>query len=468
MHSARRAASLPPCPASAALHLGAEGRRLGAVRIVDDVGDAGLLAQLGYCAAAAIGVQQVGRQAGSLLPSSAAKLKLPGYVQHGDVSHTDICGLEPSPNAPPATTSSAARGAKQLVVVTTQAMASAPSRSTSRRMACMFRDASPSWQLVQRPALTALQFSSCMCRTPVWACSTTHTKPLAPAWAAHLDISDQLIPVQPHGDHHCLVARGLDGLEARLLVDARPQHVPGASQPGRGGRRVGGGRGGWRFAQAAASTSKQGPAARLSVQTCLSTAWQRTGTIPTPFTAHLAVGGRMPRSASSAEVMAMPVASGTTSAAPTSFMPATSSASAASRWVSLASREEPAALGCSAAMSPERPMPCARPQWRRATRGLATRASRSPTPTLSGKLLLSISAASWDRREARGWCGQQGCVWIKSCGRAARMQPQLGTLLMIAHQVCGGSSGHEGHNSPPAAASQWWARPTPAQAAAAG
>lgn len=66
-------------------------------------------------------------------------------------------------------------------------------------------------------------------------------------------------------------------------------------------------------------------------------------TLETLHKARLAVGGSCGRSASMVAVSAMPVASGSTVTAPRSPSPASCSASAASRFVSFASREEPAA-----------------------------------------------------------------------------------------------------------------------------
>ena len=109
--------------------------------------------------------------------------------------------------------------------------------------------------------------------------------------------------------------------------------------------------------------------------------------------------------ASSTNVRVMPVARGRTNAGPMSSSPAIRMASATRRFVSLLSRDEPAAFGCSAATSPERPMPCARFQCLRATSGLYTLASRSPTPTLSRKLLESIMAAS-ERKLSMLWSSQ--------------------------------------------------------------
>eukprot|EP00962_Isochrysis_galbana_P007985 scaffold2182_cov118-Isochrysis_galbana.AAC.8 len=60
--------------------------------------------------------------------------------------------------------------------------------------------------------------------------------------------------------------------------------------------------------------------------------------------------------------------------------------------------DEPAALGCASAMSPERPMPCANPKCRCETRGQMTRPSRSPTPALPGKVLESSAASSASSR----------------------------------------------------------------------
>mmetsp|Transcript_32331 Transcript_32331/g.52551 ORF Transcript_32331/g.52551 Transcript_32331/m.52551 type:complete len:216 (+) Transcript_32331:1084-1731(+) len=61
-------------------------------------------------------------------------------------------------------------------------------------------------------------------------------------------------------------------------------------------------------------------------------------------------------------------------------------------------RDDPAAFGCMAPTSPDRPIPCANPMWRALTRALNTRPSRSPTPTLSGKLFESIEAISLRKR----------------------------------------------------------------------
>ena len=83
-----------------------------------------------------------------------------------------------------------------------------------------------------------------------------------------------------------------------------------------------------------------------------------------------AVFGRLDFMASRTRVRVMPVARGRTSAGPMSSSPAIFIASATRRLVSLLSKDEPAALGCSAATSPERPMPCARFQCLRATSGL--------------------------------------------------------------------------------------------------
>ena len=65
--------------------------------------------------------------------------------------------------------------------------------------------------------------------------------------------------------------------------------------------------------------------------------------------------------ASNVSVSVIPVASGNTSAGPASSSPATRNASPTSRLVSFERRDDPAALGCSAATSPDLPMPCARP-----------------------------------------------------------------------------------------------------------
>ena len=119
----------------------------------------------------------------------------------------------------------------------------------------------------------------------------------------------------------------------------------------------------------------------------------------------VAVFGRLDLTASSTNVRVMPVARGRTNAGPMSSRPAIRMASATRRFVSLLSRDEPAAFGCSAATSPERPMPCARFQCLRATSGLYTLASRSPTPTLSRKLLESIMAAS-ERKLSMLWSSQ--------------------------------------------------------------
>jgi len=118
-----------PLPA----HLGTQRRRLHAVGVVDDVCDARLLAQLGNCRAA-MRLQCRMRQAGCHQLSLRASQQ--GHT-HTQKSASEVCAKDPFKPCPPATTSSAARGAKQLVVVTMQAMASAPSRPTSSRMACM-------------------------------------------------------------------------------------------------------------------------------------------------------------------------------------------------------------------------------------------------------------------------------------------------------------------------------------------
>lgn len=60
-----------------------------------------------------------------------------------------------------------------------------------------------------------------------------------------------------------------------------------------------------------------------------------------------------------------------TTGGPISSSPAMRSASPASAAPSFARSELPAAFGCSAAMSPDRPTPCARRKWRRATVGHA-------------------------------------------------------------------------------------------------
>mmetsp|Transcript_45226 Transcript_45226/g.143962 ORF Transcript_45226/g.143962 Transcript_45226/m.143962 type:complete len:252 (-) Transcript_45226:19-774(-) len=108
----------------------------------------------------------------------------------------------------------------------------------------------------------------------------------------------------------------------------------------------------------------------------------------------LAVAGRFAFRERRTIVMAMPVARGRTAQAPRSPSPASLRALWVRSSVTLRRREDPAALGCSAARSPERPAPCASPKFLLYTSGHATRASRSPTPTLSTKLLLSMRAQS--------------------------------------------------------------------------
>lgn len=150
-------------------------------------------------------------------------------------------------------------------------------------------------------------------------------------------VRHQLLSVQPHRQHQGLEAGGLNGFQAGLLVDAGPQDVPAGG--GRQGRR---GQGGSIEAGQQASKPVCCNAAVLASGNGVLDGCCFSNT-------DLAVAGTVPRSASSAVASAMPVASGTTSAAPTSFIPATSSACAASRWVRRARRLEPAALGCSAA-----------------------------------------------------------------------------------------------------------------------
>eukprot|EP00967_Tisochrysis_lutea_P147076 scaffold278836_cov32-Tisochrysis_lutea.AAC.1 len=60
--------------------------------------------------------------------------------------------------------------------------------------------------------------------------------------------------------------------------------------------------------------------------------------------------------------------------------------------------DEPAALGCASAMSPERPMPWPSPKWRCEMMGQTTRPSRSPTPALPTKVLESRPASSASSR----------------------------------------------------------------------
>ena len=79
-------------------------------------------------------------------------------------------------------------------------------------------------------------------------------------------------------------------------------------------------------------------------------------------TTYLAAG-RIARSASIVSVTVMPVATGSTRQLTlTLSAPARLIASAARKLVSLYSSDEPAALGCSSAMSPERPMPWPKPK----------------------------------------------------------------------------------------------------------
>jgi len=82
-------------------------------------------------------------------------------------------------------------------------------------------------------------------------------------------------------------------------------------------------------------------------------------------------------------------------------LPAIRSRSRDIRSARRANKDEPAALGCMAAMSPERPTPWPRRKCRRATMELAMRASRSPIPALSAAV-----AKRWAKKwasDSRHW-----------------------------------------------------------------
>mmetsp|Transcript_2729 Transcript_2729/g.6565 ORF Transcript_2729/g.6565 Transcript_2729/m.6565 type:complete len:234 (-) Transcript_2729:130-831(-) len=93
-------------------------------------------------------------------------------------------------------------------------------------------------------------------------------------------------------------------------------------------------------------------------------------------------------------VKAMPVATGKVATSPSSCMPDRESASFTRALQTLHRREEPAAFGWMAEMSPDRPIPCARPKCLSFTILLSTLPSLSPTPALPTKLFVSIMAIS--------------------------------------------------------------------------
>mmetsp|Transcript_37485 Transcript_37485/g.104163 ORF Transcript_37485/g.104163 Transcript_37485/m.104163 type:complete len:206 (-) Transcript_37485:113-730(-) len=128
--------------------------------------------------------------------------------------------------------------------------------------------------------------------------------------------------------------------------------------------------------------------------------------------------GRIWRRAKKTSVIVRPVAAGNTQQAFAALMPAMWIASSARYRVSWTSREDPAAFGCSAMTSPLRPMPCVSPKCRWRTRLLRTRPSRSPTPTLPMKLLVSKDATS-----SRNICMD------------ASSQPSSGSLLCVSSAV---------------------------------
>mmetsp|Transcript_70140 Transcript_70140/g.196562 ORF Transcript_70140/g.196562 Transcript_70140/m.196562 type:complete len:237 (+) Transcript_70140:1056-1766(+) len=104
--------------------------------------------------------------------------------------------------------------------------------------------------------------------------------------------------------------------------------------------------------------------------------------------------GRNCRWANSTRVIVNPVAVGSTQQAFAALMPAMRMASKERYRVKCTITDEPAALGCSAMTSPLRPMPWASPKCRSRTNAEMTRPSRSPTPTLPMKLLVSNDASS--------------------------------------------------------------------------
>mmetsp|Transcript_28203 Transcript_28203/g.70775 ORF Transcript_28203/g.70775 Transcript_28203/m.70775 type:complete len:230 (-) Transcript_28203:177-866(-) len=173
---------------------------------------------------------------------------------------------------------------------------------------------------------------------------------------------------------------------AKQLVEVTTQHTFSAPAPVTAASTPATSVSSWSPTSLMGTTKSSSPAASTALTHVF---WSRRH-----HTTLVAVCGRCAFIASKVMVSVMPVARGSTSAGPISASPANFMASATRRLVSLLRREEPAALGCSAATSPDLPMPCARPQCLLDTRGLYTRASLSPTPTLSRKLLLSIMDAS--------------------------------------------------------------------------
>lgn len=111
-------------------YLCAQRRGLHSIGVVDDVCNAGLLAQLGHCETAQAPGHRSRHGERAFLTAMAEECSRTHqlYITNPVLWLSNLQS--------PATTSSAARGAKQLVVVTMHAMASAPSRSTSRWMAC--------------------------------------------------------------------------------------------------------------------------------------------------------------------------------------------------------------------------------------------------------------------------------------------------------------------------------------------
>ena len=105
------------------------------------------------------------------------------------------------------------------------------------------------------------------------------------------------------------------------------------------------------------------------------------------------------------------------------------------------------ALGCSAATSPDLPMPCAKRKWRLATRSLATLASRSPTPTLFRKLLLSMLATSYTMPTESE---ELPSVWCKQ-----KLRLQIDYAATPNAEV----------SNVPAGRARWLHRPSPALAA---